>query len=328
MSGARTRGRGPGRQRGRGVAALVVPAVAALAVIGLVIGGLMWVDSRREASGRCYATLPDGTVERLDVDQAANAALFAAVSEHRALPARATTIAIATALQESKMRNIDYGDRDSVGLFQQRPSQGWGTVEQIMDPVYATDAFYDVLVKVNDWESAEITDAAQDVQRSAFPTAYAQHETRARAFASSLTGHSPAQLTCQLRGTTVLPDGTELGDESDAAATTARLGAISARLTRDYVDIAHEVADGGFVVVDATSLPLGGAEPGRAGWAVAHWAVATAADTGARAVVVDGQAWVRADGGDADWRHVPEAALPAAQAAAAANLPAGTVLIA
>ena len=94
------------------------------------------------------------------------------------------------------------------------------------------------------------------------------------------------------------------------------------------MDIAHEVADGGFVVVDATSLPLGGAEPGRAGWAVAHWAVATAADTGARAVVVDGQAWVRADGGDADWRPVPEAALPAAQAAAAANLPAGTVLIA
>lgn len=320
----RARG-GRGRRAGAG---LLVPAVAALVVIGLVVGGLLWVDSRREAAGRCFATMPDGTVQRLETDQADNAALFAAIAEHRALPARATTIAIATALQESKMRNIDYGDRDSVGLFQQRPSQGWGSVEEIMDPVYATNAFFDVLVKVKNWQSAEITDAAQDVQRSAFPQAYAQHETLARAFASSLTGHSRAQLTCQLSGRTVLPDGTIVTDATDSATVVARLDAISSRLTRDFVTIDQEATEGGYVRVDAASLPLGAADPVRAGWAVAHWAVATAAATGAQVVVVDGQVWQRADGSDAAWRPVADAGLPAALTDAAAAFPPGTVLIA
>src|SRR5690554_2582947 len=81
---------------------------------------------------RCAAQL-EGTQWYLEPDQAETAALLSATSLRRGLPARATTIALATGLQESKLRNIDYGDRDSVGIFQQRPSQGWGTVEQIMD---------------------------------------------------------------------------------------------------------------------------------------------------------------------------------------------------
>ena len=115
-----------------------------------------------------------------------------ALALRRGLPARAATIALATAIQESKLRNIRYGDRDSVGLFQQRPSQGWGTVEQILDPEYSTDKFYDALVKVDDWESGTITVVAQKVQRSSYPEAYADHEQEGRILASALAGHSPA----------------------------------------------------------------------------------------------------------------------------------------
>ena len=114
------------------------------------------------------------------------------------LPARAVTLAIATGLQESKLVNIDYGDRDSVGLFQQRPSQGWGEIAQIMDPVYSTGAFYDALVRVDGYEDMEITVAAQAVQRSGFPDAYAQHEGRSRAWANALAGYAEGALTCAL----------------------------------------------------------------------------------------------------------------------------------
>ena len=116
----------------------------------------------------------------------------------RQLPARAATIAVATAMQESKLVNLDYGDRDSLGLFQQRPSQGWGTPEQVRDPVYATNAFYDVLVKIDGYRAMQITDVAQQVQRSAFPEAYADHEPDARVLASALSGHSPAAMSCTL----------------------------------------------------------------------------------------------------------------------------------
>jgi len=80
---------------------------------------------------RCAALL-DGTSWYLDPEQSGNAALLGGIAEARGLPARAVTIAIATALQESKLANITYGDRDSLGLFQQRPSQGWGTEEQVL----------------------------------------------------------------------------------------------------------------------------------------------------------------------------------------------------
>ena len=114
------------------------------------------------------------------------------------LPARAATIGIATAMQESKLRNIDYGDRDSLGLFQQRPSQGWGTPKQIQDPVYASNAFFDVLVKIDGYQNLPITAVAQKVQTSAFPSAYADHEPQARILASALAGHSSAALNCVL----------------------------------------------------------------------------------------------------------------------------------
>ncbi|MCY0930990.1 NlpC/P60 family protein [Streptomyces sp. H27-H1] len=97
------------------------------------------------------------------------------------LPARGQVIALATALQESGLRNLDYGDLDSLGLFQQRPSQGWGSREQILDPVYASTKFYKALTALKDWELMPLTVAAQKVQASAFPDAYAKHEPLATA---------------------------------------------------------------------------------------------------------------------------------------------------
>jgi len=129
-------------------------------------------------------------------EQAGNAAIIVGESIRRGLPARAASIALVTAWQESSLRNLNYGDRDSLGLFQQRPSQGWGTPEQIMDPWYAAGKFYDEMVKVKNWQTRELGDVAQAVQRSAYPDLYAKHESPARAWASNLRGETMAQLTC------------------------------------------------------------------------------------------------------------------------------------
>ena len=167
-------------------AALVVAAVIGLRSVG-VIG----------PSERCVAEV-DGVTVSLDLEQSRHAALIAAVATARGLPARAITIALATAYQESDLRNVDYGDRDSLGLFQQRPSQGWGTAAEVQDPTYATNAFYDALVQITDYRELPVTEAAQAVQRSAFPGAYADHEADARVLASALSGNSPAAFSCEL----------------------------------------------------------------------------------------------------------------------------------
>jgi hypothetical protein len=147
----------------------------------------------------CSAQLAAHRVE-LTTEQGENAALIAAIGVSRGLPARAVSIALATAYQESKIRNLTHGDRDSLGLFQQRPSQGWGTTEQVRDPYYAINAFYDALEKIDGYKSMRITEAAQKVQRSGFPEAYEDHAADARALASVLTGFSPGgHFTCVVK---------------------------------------------------------------------------------------------------------------------------------
>lgn len=248
-------------------------AVPVAAVAGVV--GVLRAQDAPPLVSRCGAEL-DGTTWYLDPDQADNAALLAGTSLRRALPARAATIALATALQESKLRNITHGDRDSLGLFQQRPSQGWGTAEQVLDPVYATNAFYDALVQVDGYQDLEITQAAQAVQRSAFPDAYAQHETRARAWASALHGYASAAVTC------TLPDAAAPGDPQ----------AVLARLDRDLG--LPGAVEGPTVTVDPAAVP--GQDPARTGWAVAQWAVATASTLDVVEVRHAGQVWSRDTG--------------------------------
>lgn len=99
---------------------------------------------------------------------------------------RGLIISIMTAAQESMLKNLNYGDRDSLGLFQQRPSMGWGSAAQVRDPQYAAGKFFEGLLKVRGWESMPLTAAAQAVQRSAFPSAYAKWEGMARAVVTAV----------------------------------------------------------------------------------------------------------------------------------------------
>jgi hypothetical protein len=261
----------------------------AVAVGGVVLL-LRTIDVRGPLVSQCTASA-DGGSATLSPEQAANAALIAVIAVERGLPARAATIGIATAMQESRLENIDYGDRDSIGLFQQRPSQGWGTIEEIMDPVYSTNTFYDALVQVEGYEDMEITDAAQAVQRSGFPEAYAQHEQMARLFASALTGWSEASLTCRLTA-------------EDPTASYA----VVDLLARDLGTATAEPSG------DLTHLRLDG-DPGRSAWVLAHWAVATAELTGVQEVTIGDLTWSRTDGSDAAWSTAETAA------------PAGTVTV-
>jgi len=121
-------------------------------------------------------------------EQLANATTIYQVSVTLGLPRYAAQIAIATAIQESSLYNLSYGDRDSLGLFQQRPSQGWGTPAQIMDPVYSSTKFYKALIKVPNWQTIPLWQAAQAVQRSAFPYAYAQHAYAAGYLVATVSG--------------------------------------------------------------------------------------------------------------------------------------------
>ncbi|WP_223987473.1 hypothetical protein [Arthrobacter sp. NicSoilB8] len=217
---------------------------------------------------RCTALGSGG--DDLATDQAANASLITAVAVRRGLPARAASIALATSMQESKLRNIGHGDQagpDSRGLFQQRPSQGWGTTAQVMDPYHASNAFYDALEEIAGYQSLEITDAAQRVQHSAYPAAYAQHESMARAFASALSGQTAAGLDCSLRSPDTAGDPAAVAEELTAA-----LGEV------------RTSTDGRTLLVDAD---------GTQAWAVGQWAVANAKALSITGVEVDGRAWNR-----------------------------------
>lgn len=113
-------------------------------------------------------------------EQMRNAAIIIGVGKRTGIPPRGWVIAVATSMQESRLTNLGNlghrNDHDSIGLFQQRPSMGWGTVAQIRDPAYAARKFYEKLVTIKGWETMALTDAAQEVQRSAYPDAYAKHE--------------------------------------------------------------------------------------------------------------------------------------------------------
>lgn len=260
------------RRRLRGSAALVAVVAVVAAGAYLAVGFLR--DNETLVRERCSAAAGGNSYE-LAPDQAANAALISGVAVRRGLPARAASIAVATAIQESKLRNIDYGDMDSLGLFQQRPSQGWGSAQQIMDPLYSTGRFYDALVKIDGYQDLSVTEAAQKVQKSAYPVAYADHEPEGRAFASALTGHSPAALSCVLRRT-------ESPGSPDAvrAALTEVFGPL--RLSEGTADLS--------VPVDSET----------AGWAVAHWAVANAKALNINGVEYNGLQWARGSDGWAE----------------------------
>ncbi|WP_277454616.1 hypothetical protein [Janibacter sp. DB-40] len=266
-----------------------VPAVATLCVVGLVCTAGVWYARDRIGlflGEKCEATALEETVS-FAPDQMNHASTIVLLGVERGLPARAGSIAVATAIQESKLRNLTYGDRDSVGLFQQRPSQGWGTVDELQDPVYATNAFYDELTRIDGWEGMRITEIAQEVQRSAYPEAYADHEHEGRTIASVLTGHSPTGLVCRL----------------DEPTTAGRPDTFVAAVTEQTGQQA--TAEGYVISVRASDE--------RRAWAVGAWAVAQAKARNVRSVQVGDRRWTRDMGDSAMSWGDADSALPASE---------------
>ncbi|GAB6986717.1 hypothetical protein [Nocardioides pyridinolyticus] len=292
-----------------GVAVLALAGVGVAAAVGYGVSSLLDDVAPFLSSDECTATVGGRTVE-LDVEQAENAALIAAVSVGRGLPARAATIALATAYQESKLYNLEHGDRDSAGLFQQRPSQGWGTFEQVTDPWYATNAFYDELAEVEGYESMEVTDAAQRVQRSGFPEAYADHEADARVLASALTGNSPHAFSCRIGGEPA-PERDRLTDSG----LTRRADVVRQEIDELFADPPMGGFEPGGVstghiegsahyegrAVDVFVRPIN-AENKIRGWAMAQYLVAMADRLSIRTVIFDGRIWTSGSRSGDGWR--------------------------
>jgi hypothetical protein len=235
------------------ITGLVLALVAVLAVVALR-------EVSRPGPG-CTTALGDGA-GTITVEQADSAATVAGVGIAMGMPDHAVTVALATAMQESGLRNLPSGDRDSAGLFQQRPSQGWGTLDQVTDPVYAATAFYAKLRTEPDWPTLSVTEAAQLVQRSATPEAYARWEPMARSLARALTGEDPAAMTCH--ALTLRVPGEDVATVAAAELGTSRLS---------------------------------GPQPTERGWAIATWLVAHAARLGLESVTYDGRTWTADEGG-------------------------------
>ena len=281
----------------RGRRALAFGVVAAVAVTGVVVVTQITelpIPPLRES---CTASSRDGEVS-LSTEQAANAATIAAVGLREGFGERAVTIALATAYQESKLENLPGGDRDSIGLFQQRPSQGWGSPKEIRDPVYASTKFYEGLAKVPDFREIAVTEAAQAVQRSAYPDAYADHEDDASVLAAALTGRPDGDLSCSIRtasgpvqaegSTGLTPRAVALRKDLDRAFGKRSLGGFEP----GGVSSGHMEGSAHYEgrALDVFYRPADAARK-RQGWATAHYLVANADRLSVATVIYDGRIW-------------------------------------
>jgi hypothetical protein len=268
---------------------VLVVVLGGLGVVGLIgVNAVLWMSGAGANTGYgCgyqggYGTdtssLAAGSPND---DQKQNAAIIVEVGRQLQVPERGQWVALATAMQESGLHNLNYGDRDSLGLFQQRPSQGWGTEDQLKDPRYAAGKFYGALLKINDWQDMRVTQAAQMVQRSAYPDAYEKWADEATMLASAFTGSVPNSLTCTL-----------VGAPTYRGAAAAQ--ALQAGLALDWGKLRTSVAAGSLALVVAASDT-------QVGWQYAHWIVAHSSDNGVERVAFGGQEWSAESG---SWKEV------------------------
>lgn len=243
-----------------------------LAAVGLYVALRHVAPSLPPGSSSFCDARANGEVIPLGTGQAGIASTIAGVAHQQAMPRRAVTVAYAAALQESKLANLHYGDRDSVGVFQQRPSQGWGSARQLEDPVYATTKFFAALAGVPRYLHLPVYKAAQAVQHSAYGPAYQQYAQTAADMASAFTGRSPHAVWCWFSG----------------RARKTNLTAAARQLTRAFGPLAvHAAPDPSLEVhVQGTA----------AGWAVAAWLVSHANAYGIREIRNQGYQWTFAKG--------------------------------
>jgi hypothetical protein len=237
-----------------------------------------------------------GNAIPLDFGQAADAATIAGVAVRERLPSRALTIAYATAFQESKLENLTYGDLDSVGIFQQRPSEGWGSTAQLEDPAYAARAFFGALVKVPGYTTVPVYQAAQDVQKSADGYAYQQYAQTGAQLAADYTT-APHAVTCWYNPV----------QQASSAGVSTKLNLHGAAEELDHVFGAP--GQGGALTgvsrIRSGSADLVTTEPG-AGWAVADWLVTNAVSYGITQVSYAGYQWT-ARLSETSWQADPAA---------------------
>ena len=266
----------------------------ALLVIVAVLGSLAY--AARYAYNRITATPPpppgcqvgpNAAIISLGTDQAAIAAVIAGVAARHHLPEQALTIALATAMQESDLENLDYGDRDSLGVFQQRPSQGWGTPAQIMNPVYATTRFYDALVRVPRYTKIPLDVAAQDVQHSADGSAYQAQAYVAGLLAGYFTGSPKFQVSCWYTPAA--------GQRADIKAAREGLVQTFGPAGRDDVVVRDTTDSSDQLLIRTQSADR---------WTVAAWLVTHAQEYQISEVRYAGYEWQAADG-TMGWQHDP-----------------------
>jgi hypothetical protein len=228
----------------------------------------------------CQAGTGDNAIP-LDFGQAADAATIAGVAAREHLSSRALTVAYATAFQESKLENLTYGDRDSVGIFQQRPSQGWGSTAQLEDPAYATQAFFGALVQVPNYTTIPVYQAAQAVQKRADGSAYQQYAQSGTLLAADYTT-APHAVTCWYSPAQQA--------SSEGVSTKLNLHAAAVRLDHVFGAPGSSGALTGVSRVSGGSADLITTVAG-AGWAVANWLVTNASSYGITQVSYAGYTW-------------------------------------
>lgn len=323
----------------RGRKRLVWGLVIAVAVPATIIGGALSLPFMLAAflgGSEALATPPGPgcpvapfesaaeSVGDLTEEQTTNAQIIIDQGRAAGVPEYGWVVALATALQESGLRNLDHGDRDSRGLFQQRPSSGWGTPEQVMDPRSASLAFYGGatsphwdpsaqradppgLLDVDGWDSMSVTEAAQAVQRSAFPDAYAQWESLARQLVADVGGAPGLEPCGNGRAMTCPPSGlpAEEGLTPDALRVIRCLhanfpaievfGGVGDRPSNPDSDHPSGRA------VDAMVPDWDATDGNLFGWTIAEWVRTNAAALGVTYVIFDAQIWTAASS-DAGWR--------------------------
>lgn len=261
--------------------------IAATAIVLAVVLGVLYLVTTKRVPLISQPTSCTAAAGRqqvaLTVDQAGIAATIAGVAARRDLPLRAVTIAYAAALQESKLTNPDYGDRDSVGVFQQRPSEGWGTPAQIMNPVYASSRFFGALAAVPGYLHMPVYAAAQAVQRSADGYAYDQYAGVGAELATAFTGAQPHAFWCYYAGSVGKP----------------RLMAAARALNDAFGYLRSRTAGD-----PAMSIRVRRAGEG---WAVAAWLIAYAGTYGIKDVHYQGYEWISGHGSGA-WTSEPASA--------------------
>jgi hypothetical protein len=266
------------KMRSRPLRALTIATV----VIILLAAGAYLINRHIVLTSNGCESNGDGRPLMLDPDQAAIAATIAGVAHSRRLPTHAVTIAYATAWQESHLHDPDYGTLDSIGVFQQRPSEGWGTPKELINPVYAAGAFFAALVRVPDYLNIPVYEAAQDVQRSADGQAYMNYQQQAAWMSGPFTGGTPHAVWCWYP-----QDSTK----------SPRLTSMQAELTSTFggLDLRRDATSSSVRIHHST-----------AGWAVASWLVTHATTYGLTSVRFAGYQW-SVSAGNKGWTRDPSA---------------------